>query len=135
MHPAFEIPVYAPHPGTVRISGATDCKKAASCALHYLSQGLTVDFFYIGANAGQQAMKAMGILRYILERATDQKTTVLFQPNRVLTETKDRTNPELLVKVDGVYWRAYPMSLVNVQQLQETQHADEPLQAASGGVS
>lgn len=105
----ISIPVYAPHSGTIRISGSTESKKAASCALHYLSQQVSpIDFFYIGANAGQQAMKAMGIFRYTFERATGEQCTILFQPNRVQTRAKAFPDSKEEILIDAVYWRAYP---------------------------
>ena len=112
------IPVYVTHPGTIRVSGATECKKAASCALHYLSQNiLPIDFFYVGANAGQQAMKAMGIFRYTFERATEGETTLLFQPNRVQTRAlvRDGTNAEMLI--DAVYWRTYVITTAFLKEM------------------
>jgi hypothetical protein len=108
------IPVYESHPGTIRISGSTESKKAAACALHYLAQGVDpIDFFYVGANAGQQAMKAMGIFRYTFERSND-KFTLLFQPNRVQTPAKVRQDSSEETLIDACYWRAYPISLASL---------------------
>ncbi len=112
------IPLYDPHPGTIRISGGTDCRKAAKCALYFLKRGITdVDFFYIGANAGQQAMKAMGIMRNFLEEATEGKCTVLFQPNRVQTNVKDAEQPGVVIVKDAVYWRAYIIRASELQNI------------------
>lgn len=103
-----ELKLYEPHVGTVRVSGSTDCRKAAKCALFFLQRkAAQVDFFYIGANAGQQAMKAMGIMRNLLESATEGRITVLFQPNRVQTEVMDLIDPTIVTVKDAVYWRAY----------------------------
>lgn len=122
-HP-FAIPLYVSHSGTVRISGASESKKVASCALHFLSQDLgPVDFFYIGANAGQQAMKAMGILRYTVEKYTEGKTTVLFQPNRVQTETQDHADRSKTLLVDAVYWRTYAVGAVQLADLLKSSNA------------
>lgn len=104
---AENIPIYQPHAGTVKISGATESIKAAKCALHYLGNNVSpIDFFYVGANAGQQAMKAMGIFRYLVESTANGKATVFFQPNRVRTRL---TNPQAggVEVIDAVYWRAY----------------------------
>lgn len=112
------IPIYEPHAGTIRISGATESKGAASCALHYLGQEISpIDFFYIGANAGQQAMKAMGIFRYTFERATEGTYTILFQPNRVQTKAKVRDGTDAEMLIDAVYWRSYPVSIEALNEM------------------
>lgn len=104
---ADQIPFYEPHPGTIKISGATESIKAAKCALHYLGNQVSpIDFFYIGANAGQQAMKAMGIFRYLVEQTAKEQATVLFQPNRVRTRLAQPIGGTVSV-IDAVYWRAY----------------------------
>lgn len=100
-----DIPLYVVHPGTVKIAGHTECKLAAKCALHHLSRNIgPIDFFYVGANAGQQAMKAMGIMRYLLEQTTEGKSTVFFQPNRVRTQSFQAGSTDT---IDAVYWRVY----------------------------
>lgn len=103
-----DIPRYTPHPATIKISGGTNCRNAAKCALFFLNRqvGPHVDFFYIGANAGQQAMKAMGIMRRCLEEATEGKATVVFQPNHVQTLVRDEITGLDAYKV-AVYWRAF----------------------------
>lgn len=105
---ANDIPFYVSHPGTVRIAGHTEALSAAKCALHFLGHAITpIDFFYVGANAGQQAMKAMGIMRYIVESTTQQKATVIFQPNRVRTEVAQGAQTGAPQIIDAVYWRAF----------------------------
>ena len=112
--PNKEQPNYVNHEGTIKISGGTDCKKAAKCALHFLRKEIkNIEFFYLGANAGQQAMKAMGLMRLMLETATDGKMTVVFQPNATMTVVQDQTTFENVQK-DAVFWRAM---VVNIEDL------------------
>lgn len=105
-----EIPLYVPHEGTIKISGRTSSRNAARCALHYMERGVTeIDFFYIGGNAGQQAMKAMGIFRYVVESMSNGSDTVFFQPNRVQTEILEEGMGA--VKKDAVYWRPFVINI------------------------
>jgi len=97
-----DIPIYEPHEGTLKISGQTPARKAAKCAFHNYTEGKTpLEFFFIGANAGQQAMKATGIFRHILERETCHVFTVLYQPRRVRVKLKDSR------LIEGALWVAY----------------------------
>jgi hypothetical protein len=117
MNPSYKEPTsYIIHDGTVRIAGGTDCKKAAKCALHFLRKGIkVVDFFYLGANAGQQAMKAMGLMRLIFETATEGKMTVVFQPNAAKTMVRDQATFQDVEK-DAVYWR---VSVIAIEDLEK----------------
>jgi len=97
---------YNEHSGTVRISGRTLPKSAAFCALTYLQRGLDpIDFFYIGGNAGQQAMKAMSIFAYLVDREMHQAgISVAFCPKRFTTNTVDPVTKENREK-DAAVWR------------------------------
>ena len=103
--PIYEIPEYVPTEGTVKISGATLPKPAGKCAFHYLEKGIfPVDFHCIGANANQQAMKAMGVFLYMVNSAYQGKMSVAFQPMRFRTSTIDPTT-QLPRDKDCVVWR------------------------------
>jgi len=98
----MNIEKYKNHDGTIIISRTSVCRKVAKCALHYfLNNKKKIDFFYIGASAGQQAAKSMGLFRYMLEEYSDNKLTVYFQPNRVQTYVTDDKR-----WTDGIVWRA-----------------------------
>ena len=101
-----DLVLYVPHEGTLRVSGTTIPGKCAHCALHYLEKGHPIiDFFCIGANANQQAMKAMGIFMNLVERnLPDAKYSVAFQPLRFKTETDNQTT-HLREFKDSTVWR------------------------------
>lgn len=97
-------PLYVDHAGTVRISGFTDCTRAARCALHFaLESREPIDFLFLGANAAQQAIKAMSCFSELLREATDGKTTVLYEPLHVMVETNP-SGPSSLK--DATFFRA-----------------------------
>ena len=85
------VPLYADHPGTIKIAGATSPKGAGWCAFRYLQKSLLpIDFMCIGANANQQATKAMGIFCFIVNNAEEFNTVeVAFQPLMFRTSTTD----------------------------------------------
>ena len=87
----MDLNYYTELKGTIRIAGGTQPKNAGLCAFHYLQHGLSpIDFMCIGANANQQATKAMGVFRHIVENSEDFKTVeVAFQPMLFKTPTKD----------------------------------------------
>lgn len=107
-----KIEIYKPHPGTLKIAGGTIPKKAGICAYHYFHRGITpIDFFVIGANANQQAMKAMGVFKFRAEeesRLADKGEcplfTISFAPLRFHTVTENETTHEEKEK-DAVVWR------------------------------
>ena len=108
------IPLYAEKEGTVRVSGSTLPRKAGRCAFYYLQRGLPVEFFCIGANANQQAMKAMGIFRELVDECPDfTGNSVAFQPLRVRTHTVDPTNGDQKDK-DAVVWRTLMVTATKV---------------------
>lgn len=85
-HPPRELPLYRSHPGTIKVSGSTTPHGAASCAFKYLHEGVeSVEFLYIGANAGHIAMKIMGTLLDMVEQRSGGTTTISFQPRRYRT--------------------------------------------------
>ncbi len=97
---------YVRHDGTLIISGSTQPHKAGSCAYHFLRKGVqSIDFLCIGANAGQQAMKSMGVFAFKVENQDGFDFSVAFQPIRVSVEVDDRQTKQK-VKKDAVCWRA-----------------------------
>ena len=105
----YSIPFYTEHQGTVIVSGGTPPRKAAGCALEMLKKGITnVEFICIGANAGQQATKAMGSLRGSVRR--ELKLDLAFQPDRAMTMVQDKeTRQEKLMQM--TVWRMLIMEL------------------------
>jgi stage V sporulation protein SpoVS len=99
-------PVYERHDGTMNICGATNPGKAAGRAFRYIHADKShhIDFFCIGANANQQAAKAMGLLKAFIEEDSDMKMTGTFCPLHVRTETTDPTTQEKTMK-DATAWR------------------------------
>lgn len=84
------IPEYVTHPGTIRVSGMTNPRDAAACAMHMLMDDTinSVDFSCIGANANQQAAKAMCILLHQFSAKFDGTDVGLaFQPLLFSTKT------------------------------------------------
>ena len=98
-----EIPVYVEHAGTIRISGKTDPRRASKCAMHNLNNAVSpIEFLCIGANANQQATKAIGTFMYNVQRQFP-KFLVAFQPLRYMVKTQDVvTNAEKLK--DATVW-------------------------------
>lgn len=88
-----QVPFYREHPGTIKVAGATAPKGSGRCAFHYLQKSnLPIDFMVIGANANQQATKAMSIFRFMVEHAPEfQSLSVSFQPFLYRTLTHDET--------------------------------------------
>lgn len=86
------IEFYEEKPSTIRVAGSTIPKSAGRCAFHYLQkQMFPIDFMAIGANANQQATKAMGIFRFMVENAPEfAGIFVAFQPFLYKTTTHDR---------------------------------------------
>ena len=98
------LPLYSSHSGTVRVSGTTVPKRCANCAHFYLLRGVSdIDFFCIGANANQQAMKAMGMFMLRAEKE-DPLLVVSFKPLRFQTNA---TNPKTGAQevIDCTVWR------------------------------
>lgn len=97
---------YTEHEGTVRVSGKTTPKSAACCAFAYVQKGVEpIDFFYIGANAGHQAMKAMTTFAHMVSQELQLKGTVAFIPIRVMARTTDPIT-NLSADKDATVWRA-----------------------------
>lgn len=81
-----QLEAYKPHEGTVLISKFTRPNKAAGCIERYIAHEKSpIDIFYIGANAGQQAMKTMGIVAFNTNLRTRGKLAVVYTPRRVRT--------------------------------------------------
>ena len=97
-------PLYTPGVGTVRVSGSGDCKKIAKCALHFIHQRkMPVDFFFVGSNAGHQAIKAIGIVTEIMKDTTDGASGLVFEILHVSTQV---VTPEAKL-IDATVLRAY----------------------------
>jgi hypothetical protein len=95
---------YIEHKGTVRVSGRTLPKTAGCRAFSYFQQGYDViDFFYIGANAGHQAVKAMTVFSHIVKNEKPN-IKVTFEPLRILTLTNDESGNQK--EKDATVWRA-----------------------------
>jgi len=74
------VETYVPHSGTIRVGGSTGPKIAGKCAFHFYDKKVPIiDFVCIGANANQQATKAMGVFRYMLIGSVEG-LDVSFQP-------------------------------------------------------
>jgi hypothetical protein len=101
---AKELPLYVPHDGTVKISGTTQPRGAGRCAYYYLRRGWPVEFFCIGANANQQAMKSMGVFGELVKEDPEYKGKfVAFVPERVRTSTLDGSGHEK--DKDATVWK------------------------------
>lgn len=101
------LPLYAAHEGTMRVGGATVPRKAAWRALALLEGKVpNVEFLFIGASAGQQSLKAIGILCDLYDRKYREEYVLVFRPMRYRTLI-DGTEKE----VDAQVWRAYVIDL------------------------
>jgi len=97
-----EVEVYREHEGTIRVAGHTQPRDIARCALKLLENAIDPEFLYIGGNAGQQAMKAMTIMRYQLESSMEN-WEISFSPFRVRLSVVD-SDGGLSFK-DGSVWK------------------------------
>lgn len=97
-------PLYTPGVGTIRVSGSGDCKKIAKCALHFINQRkMPVDFFFVGSNAGHQAIKAIGIVTEVMKDTTNEASSLVFEILHVSTQVQE---PETKL-IDATVLRAY----------------------------
>ena len=93
---------YALHNGTLKISGKTIPKDAATYAMDLMSKGVKqIEFFYVGANAGHQATKSMGVFRRLFEQSSGGLYTLAFVPRCFYTKTEDKINADKIASV----WR------------------------------
>lgn len=108
---------YVPHEGTLKISGKTIPGKAAGRASSLLKRDdiENIDFFLIGGNANQQAMKAMGLFRVFLEDDTDGRNTLAFTPLHVRTMADNLAHTEQM-SMDATVWRTV---ILNQEQSQK----------------
>lgn len=80
---------YVAHRGTIPVAGHTQPTKCANYAKIVLEEGITpIDFIFIGANAGHQAMKAVGYFARLL-RTEYPKATIGFIPMWLLTDVRE----------------------------------------------
>ena len=94
-------PKYREHEGTVKVAGATIPDKAASCAFACLMRDRDlIEFLCIGANANQQATKAMWSFRQSVLNSPQlpKGTDVAFVPFRVAVQIGDKEK-------DATAWR------------------------------
>jgi len=97
-------PMYVYNERTVSIGGSTNVNNTAVYALDLCAKyDKPVEFLFIGASAGQQASKIMGVFRYKIDEAFAGNKTAMFRPNRV--RVKLRT-PEGEI-VDAICWEAF----------------------------
>lgn len=99
---------YAHGSGTINIAGRTTPGGAASCALHFLSDPKikVVEFLSIGANAGQQAAKAMACMRdMFLSNPANEGADLCFIPRWCMTDAREIETGEIRPKTCLV-WRA-----------------------------
>jgi hypothetical protein len=91
-------PLYVEHAGTIRVSGMTSPRSAGFCAFVFLQKGIfPIDFFYIGGNAGQQAMKSMSIFAFIVQKDLPGML-IAFRPIRFMTTADEKEK-------DATVWR------------------------------
>lgn len=101
-------PPYERHRGTLIISGTTVPRKAGGCACFFLEKGYDpIDFLCIGANANQQAVKAMGVMLHTIEGAEQNldRLQIAFRPLHVTVSVEDRENPGKFYVKDATVWR------------------------------
>lgn len=103
-----ELEVYVQHPGTVLVAGQSSPIGTGRCAAHFLDRNmLPIDFLVIGPQANQQATKAMGCFRLIVESELGQGLTVMFQPLRFGVNTRDPGDPSKTTLKDAIVWRTF----------------------------
>lgn len=106
-----QIPMYEENPRTVRVAARSEAKNTAMYALELCGNSPEpVEFLYIGASAGQQAAKAMGIFRYKVDEVFNGTKTALFHPNRVRVVLNNGENQI----VDAFVWRAYVVPVLSL---------------------
>lgn len=93
------VEIYKETQSTIKIAGGTLPKGAARCAFHYLhKQMLPIDFMSIGANANQQATKAMSIFCHMVKKAPEfAGIAVAFQPLLFKTYTSDEEEKSVTI--------------------------------------
>lgn len=98
-------PIYVEHEGTIRVAGISRPLLLAQCAQALITNGVPViEFFFIGANAGHQAAKAMTILAYQIEQEHKGRVTATFRPCRYLTITHEGQVPK---EKDASVWKLF----------------------------
>jgi stage V sporulation protein SpoVS len=97
---------YQEHSTTIKVSGSTQPKAAGRCAFHYMQKGLfPIEFLCIGANANQQATKAMGVFSFMVARSIEfGGAQVAFQPMLRKTSTVDAISNQSRPRIVTV-WR------------------------------
>ncbi len=107
---------YVTHSGTVRISGQTSPRAAASCALQLLkAETWPLEFLFIGANAGQQATKAMAFLAFIHDRQYSD-SEIAFRPSAYWVMSTDRSNNDAPVKRLATVWKVVLVQKAQVHE-------------------
>lgn len=122
-----QLQIYQPHSGTVRISGRTPPASAARHARDTLrgEANRFTDFLFIGANAGQQAAKAAGLLAQFIHEQTEGTIAVAYFLHRYLVRLEPKKeNPPVhdgVKMVEGYVWRAM---LINTETLNSREFYD-----------
>lgn len=81
-----QLELYRSHEGTIRVGGNTAVHPAAARAWHCFDEGTpAIEFLFMGANAGHNAMKIMNLFMQMVERNTQGEVAVSFQPVRFIT--------------------------------------------------
>ncbi len=99
-------PKYECAQGTIKVSGSTLPRQAGSCALHFLTRLIDpIDFICIGANANQQAVKAIGVFSEMFEEQHGRLdgSYLAFRPLRVSVTAKNFDGSSQLK--DATVWR------------------------------
>lgn len=104
-----QLEIYVKHAGTVLVSGRSSPIGTGRCAAHFLDRGcLPIDFLVIGADANQQATKAMSCFREMVTQELGPKGIfVLFTPLRYGVQTADPKTPNVVTVKDAIVWRTY----------------------------
>jgi stage V sporulation protein SpoVS len=112
----LDLPTYVTHAGTVKVAGGTVPRKAAWCAFAFMEERrVNVEFLFIGASAGQQALKAIGILTEIFESRWGTDYALVFRPMRFKTAIHSQTEQVPDREVDAQVWRAHVLDLSKLQ--------------------
>lgn len=111
MHEHEAKQVYVEHPGTVRVSGASEAVKVAKYVALLLSNKVpNVELLFIGANAGQQAFKACSIVSDMMMK--HQSIALCFTCHRFVTDAAKRgpsgiplVGEQAVERRDAFVWR------------------------------
>jgi len=73
-----QLPIYETHGGTIRVGGGTPAFQCGLAAFHQFRKGTRpVEFSFIGANAGQQAIKAANVAIRAIRTYTNESWGII----------------------------------------------------------